>query len=124
MKQNNYIQTYFNLRSSQMYTSIITKQYYLHIIQCGYPQDDGGMNTLQRVKFLILKNLASIAKEKDEMSTAIAAYIEVMNKNRNETGWNENGEYYVYDAVTRIGMRLDGMRMENSMCMMQQQEQE
>ena len=50
------------------------------------------MNTLQRVKFLILKNLASIAKEKDEMSTAIAAYIEVMNKNRNETEWNENGE--------------------------------
>ena len=77
------------------------------------------MNTLQRVKFLILKNLASIAKEKDEMSTAIAAYIEVMNKNRNETGWNENGEQCVYDAPTRIGMRLDGMRMENTVCMMQ-----
>ena len=102
MKPNSYISKYFNQRSSQMYTSLITKQLYtiyLHIIQCGCPQDDGVINTLHRVKFLILKNLASIAKEKDELPTAVSAYIEVMDKNRNETGWNENGKQYTYDTT-------------------------
>ena len=34
-------------------------------------------NTLYRVKFLILKNLASIAKERDDVPLAISAYLEV-----------------------------------------------
>ncbi len=41
------------------------------------PSSDAMANTLYRVKFLILKNIASIAKDKDEVPRAISAYLEV-----------------------------------------------
>lgn len=51
---------------------------FILLIQLDPPvEGTGQFSTLHRLKFLILKNLASIAKEKDDTAMAVTAYVEV-----------------------------------------------
>jgi hypothetical protein len=57
-------------KAQLLYTEILQSEIIMN-------NDSTGSSTLMKVKFLILKNLATIAKEKNDLSTAVATYIEV-----------------------------------------------
>ena len=58
------------------------KQLYCEILDSELMEDDGdwtASSTILRLKFLIYKNIASIAREHGDLSAAADAYIEVFN---------------------------------------------